>query len=111
MSRALPFALAVGLLTGCAVQDAGFGKAVTAQDPRLSDGALLAAVCSGCHADGGDIAVDLAGYDAARVEALLNVYKHAPEGPTAMHRMARGYTPAQILSIAAHLARDFERER
>jgi hypothetical protein len=45
--------------------------------------------------------VSLEGYTTERLEALITAYRG--EGATVMHRMARGYTDAEIESIATHL--------
>ena len=104
MNGTLSVVLSVGLLAGCTTNESTPKDAFSGDDPRLDEGALLAAVCTGCHADGGETLISLAGYDADRLEALLLAYKQAPDGPTAMHRMARGYTTAQIRSLARHFS-------
>ena len=73
--------------------------------PQLQQAALLTASCSGCHASGGspDGIVTLDGMSAQQLEASLLGYRNDPAGGTAMHRMARGYTEAQIAAIAAAL--------
>jgi mono/diheme cytochrome c family protein len=72
-----------------------------ANDPALGRSALLTSSCSGCHAPGGQAIVSLEGYTAERLKALLTAYRS--DGETAMHRMARGYTEAEIESIATTL--------
>ncbi len=72
-----------------------------ADDPALAHGAVLASVCSGCHAPGGTAIVSLDGYSSERIKALVITYRS--EGGSAMHRMARGYTDAEIESIASYL--------
>jgi cytochrome c553 len=68
----------------------------------LDQAALLAVSCSGCHAAGGsaDGIASLDGIEAAELEARLLVYRNEPDGGSAMHRMARGYTEVQIAMIA-----------
>ena len=65
---------------------------------------MLAAVCTGCHAPSGQVVPALTGYSAEQIVALMRSYA-AADGGTAMHRLARGYSDADIESLAAHLAR------
>lgn len=71
---------------------------------RLDQGALLAATCTGCHAPGGsgDAIPGFGNRSAAELEALLLAYK--ADGPSSMHRMARGYSDEELALIAQHLA-------
>lgn len=63
----------------------------------------LAVSCSGCHAASGGAIVDISAYSQSQLsEALLN-YRNAGEGSTVMHRLARGYSEAEIAQIAAYL--------
>ena len=75
--------------------------------PALSQAASLASACSGCHgSDSSSKAiVSLNGYSAERIRERFLAYREEPEGPSAMHRMARGYTQQQIVMIAEYLAR------
>ncbi len=81
---------------------AGCGGAGTAPQ-RLDQGALLAASCSGCHAEGGGAIAGLEGIPAAELEARLLAYRDDAGGGSSMHRMARGYTDEQIALIARTL--------
>ena len=71
----------------------------------VDQAAALASNCSGCHRAGGTAIVDLQAYSAPRIEQLLLAFKQAPDGPTAMHRMARGYSDAEIALIARRLGK------
>jgi sulfide dehydrogenase cytochrome subunit len=71
----------------------------------VDQAAALASTCSGCHRAGGSAIVDLQAYSAPRIEQLLLAYKHSADGPTAMHRMARGYSDAEIALIARRLGK------
>ena len=99
--------VAVLWLTGCAVTSG----AATAVDRAAVDraavdqAAVLASTCSGCHRAGGSAIVDLREYSASRIQQLLLAYKQAPDGPTAMHRMARGYSDSEIAMIAGRLGK------
>ena len=69
----------------------------------LSNAALLAASCSGCHAVGGRAIVSLEGYDQAALLSSLTAYKTDDAGTSVMHRIARGYSEAELAEIAAYL--------
>jgi sulfide dehydrogenase cytochrome subunit len=72
-----------------------------ANGSALAHGAVLASVCSGCHSSGGSSIVSLEGYTTERLKKLITAYRSG--GDTVMHRMARGYTDAEIESIATYL--------
>lgn len=84
----------------------GPAQAVPPQNARLGEAALLASVCSGCHAsDGSSTAIKpLGGRSAADLSRDLLRYKNAADGASAMHRMARGYSDEQLEMIANHIA-------
>ena len=102
MSR-LVGAAGVLWLAGCAGTSgaAPVDAAAVLVDPT----AALVSACSGCHYPGGSAIVDLSSHSALQMERALLAYKHAADGPTAMHRMARGYTEAEIAAIARRLGR------
>ncbi len=65
--------------------------------------ALLAAACSGCHSNvSGGIAF-LEDHTADALRESLLFYKTDAEGTTVMHRLARGYTEADIDLISDYL--------
>ena len=88
-------------LAACGTVPSGGGAAKT----DLGEAALLAASCSGCHARGGspEGIVSLQGIPAGQLEQKLLAYRVDREGGSAMHRMAWGYTDAQIAMIAQYL--------
>ena len=94
--------VAVLSLTGCAVTS---GAATAVDRAAVDKAAGLASTCSGCHRAGGSAIVDLREYSVLRIQQLLLSYKQAPDGPTAMHRMARGYSDAEIAMIAGRLVK------
>lgn len=107
----LPAACATAVLVaGCA----GTGR----QPDSLGQSALLASACSGCHVGRRSVAAmndgpasgipDIAGYSAQRLEALLQNYRRQSDGPSAMHRLARGYSDNELRLIAAYLGRQSE---
>ncbi len=71
--------------------------------PGLSRAASLAASCSGCHWPGQTHLTDLTSLDGATIADLLKAYKADDDGTTVMHRLARGYSEAEIEAIAAYL--------
>ncbi len=73
----------------------------SANDPALARGAILASVCSGCHASGGTAIVSLDGYTSEQIKVRVVSYRN--DGGTVMHRMARGYSDVEIDSIATYL--------
>ena len=102
--RLLPAALlSACALVGCGSQPAGD----SALDRRVDQAALLSASCSGCHASGGsaDGIASLDGLDADAIEARLLSYRDNSAGGSSMHRMARGYSEAQVRMIAEAVAR------
>lgn len=73
----------------------------------ISEAASLSASCSGCHAVSGGAIADLSNYTEAQLLISLKGYRDDPDGSSVMHRLARGYTEAEIEAIAAYLgARD-----
>lgn len=74
-------------------------------DELITRSASLAAACSGCHASAGLAIVSLDRYSAASIAGALRAYKADDAGQTVMHRLARGYTEADIEAVATYLAR------
>ncbi|MEM6999315.1 MAG: hypothetical protein AAF529_00920 [Pseudomonadota bacterium] len=73
----------------------------------LGQAAALAMICSGCHQAGQDRSTgigSLEGYSAAQLLSMLEAYRLNAEGQTAMHRLTRGYTQAQLAEIATYLS-------
>ena len=70
-----------------------------------SAAAALAATCSGCHRPGsnGSAIVTLDGYTSEQIYTGFQRYRQDPNGATAMHRMARGYSAQQVQLIADYL--------
>ena len=81
------------------------GSAQPPTEDALGEAALLASTCSGCHGKQPDSAIaSLHGRSAAEIADAFLSYKNNADGPSAMHRMARGYTDEQIQLIADYLA-------
>lgn len=86
-----------------AASDNGSGAAVSS--PALSQAAALAATCSGCHGvDAGPEGTSLRTLKAEEIQTLMATFRRETGGFTVMHRLARGYTDAQIALIARHIA-------
>ncbi len=71
--------------------------------------ATLAAACSGCHAPGGTAITDLGQFSTEETKASLRRYRSEADGTTVMHRLARGYSDADIVMIADYLSQDGSR--
>jgi cytochrome c553 len=107
--RRLLGVLAILLVSGCTVVQSGSQSQIVASSletslaERLDTGFVLTSSCSGCHAEGNARIKPLAGYTAAELQRLLTVYRTDVSGATAMHRMARGFSDAEIALIAREL--------
>lgn len=79
------------------------------QDARALNQRALAATCANCHGTGGR-AVDgasvpgLAGMPASYLAEQLKAFKAGTRPATVMHQLAKGYSEAQIESVAAYFA-------
>lgn len=97
--------VAMAGLVGCGGNSASETPAAAV---KLDRAATLAATCSGCHAGPGTA---IATFDGLGVEALsssMRRYKSEAEGTTVMHRLARGYTDADIEALSVYLAANAE---
>jgi sulfide dehydrogenase cytochrome subunit len=71
------------------------------------DGRNLAANCTGCHGTNGVSAgaiPTLAGMERSRMVLLMQEFRDGKRPATVMHQHAKGYTDAQIETIAAWFA-------
>lgn len=76
------------------------------QAQALTAASLLAASCTGCHAGPAGTATaipGLQGLSGDDIRARLEAYATEPEGTTVMHRIARGYSTAELDAIATYL--------
>jgi len=82
---------------------------VLAQDARALNQRALAATCANCHGAGGR-AVDgatvpgLAGMPAGYIVEQMKAFKAGTRPATVMHQLAKGFSDAQIESVAAYFA-------
>jgi cytochrome c553 len=80
-----------------------------AQDARALQVQSLAATCANCHGTNGR-AVEgasvpgLAGMPAAYIVEQMKAFKAGTRPATVMHQLAKGYSDAQIDTIAAYFA-------
>ncbi|MEN3949996.1 cytochrome C [Iodidimonas sp. SYSU 1G8] len=81
-----------------------YAEAAAPEAPALGRAATLAASCGGCHARDGGAIVGLDTRDAGHIQTSLMAYKADAQGTSVMHRIARGYSEADIRMIAAYLA-------
>ncbi len=82
------------------------------QDAALqatSRAASLAAACSGCHRAGQKSLVNLDSLSADTLTTKFKAYKADANGTTVMHRLARGYSEADIQAVVAYLKAGKER--
>jgi cytochrome subunit of sulfide dehydrogenase len=70
---------------------------------QLTEAASLAATCSGCHAGSDTSVPSLDRMDAVALQTRLAFYKADADGTTVMHRIARGYSQAQVEAISHYL--------
>lgn len=78
-----------------------------AQDVDLNLGRNLASTCAGCHGVSGNALTGMPPLSGQSRDALLRTLKDYKEGKrsaTVMHQLAKGYTDAQLESIAAYYA-------
>lgn len=98
---------AAAFLTAAACQQASV-RSVAAPpsltSTNLSASAALSSSCSGCHGATGTILPGFGHLDAAALSDRLAAYKNDRNGTTVMHRLARGYSDEQIVTISAYLA-------
>lgn len=67
----------------------------------------LAANCANCHGTNGNSAggmASLAGYDKVKFVETMKAFQSGKRPATIMHQLSKGYTDAQIESMAAYFA-------
>jgi cytochrome c553 len=81
--------------------------AVQAATPMVTPGQSLAATCYNCHGPQGVSTAaipSLAGRSAASIVETMTEYKSGKRTGTIMPQIAKGYTDAQIASIATYFS-------
>lgn len=95
-----------GLLMLCG---AAASAAQAAENPADLQRRALAATCANCHGTQGrgipqGELPPLAGASAAYIAEQLHAFRSGTRPATVMHQIAKGYTPAQIDTLAAYFA-------
>ena len=90
------------MLTACGEANDLLDNA-NAASVSLSEPASLALSCTGCHSDTPGAIVSLTAYSDDMLQDALERYRSEVDGTTVMHRLARGYTDAEIAAISAFL--------
>ncbi len=80
-----------------------------AQDARALNQRALAATCANCHGTQGQAVSNaavpgLAGMPAGYLSEQMKAFKAGTRPATVMHQLSKGYSDAQIESIAAYYA-------
>jgi cytochrome subunit of sulfide dehydrogenase len=80
-----------------------------AQDAQALNLRALAATCANCHGTQGQAVPNatvpgLAGVPASYISEQMKAFKAGTRPATVMHQLAKGYSDAQIDSIAAYYA-------
>lgn len=75
-------------------------------EQSTGNAALLAATCSGCHSDTSSGINTLNGYSVGALRQSMLSYKSDTSGSTVMHRLARGYSDADIELISSYLGEE-----
>jgi cytochrome subunit of sulfide dehydrogenase len=88
---------------------AGAAAPALAQDAPTLNTRALAATCANCHGTQGQAVANasvpgLAGLPASYIVEQMKAFKAGTRPATVMHQLAKGYSDAQIESIAAYYA-------
>jgi cytochrome c553 len=96
------------VLAACDESNPGSELATTPDIEAQTDrAAMLALACAGCHSAQSAAMVNLDGYGSDSLRQALLQYRAESGESTVMHRLARGYSDADIDLLAAH----FDQER
>ena len=66
------------------------------------DGVAITMACGGCHSPQSEAMVDLTDYGADPMRQALMRYRSETDGTTVMHRLARGYSDADVELLVEH---------
>ena len=108
--RHISLIVAAGFLAACgsandtdsALSSTG---SVTMSGIEISAGEALSASCSGCHSALPETSMGpLSGRSASALASAINSYRTDPDGTTVMHRIARGYSEADVEAISSYLS-------
>ena len=87
----------------------GLMSSVQAQDKETLYVKSLAATCANCHGTNGKAVegssvVSIAGLDKAYIVAQMKAFKTGTRPATVMHQLSKGYSDAQIETLATYFA-------
>lgn len=88
---------AIGI-TGCSGQEEN-----KTENHSLTNGAILAASCSGCHSDKNRFIPEISALNRTELSHSLMQFKYDRSGNSVMHRIMRGYSDTDIEAIADFL--------
>ena len=102
----------IKLFTLLAILLMGFANTAFAQADATQDALYvksLAATCANCHgtkgkAVDGSSVVSIAGLDRAYIVAQMKAFKTGERPATIMHQLSKGYSDAQIETLATYFA-------
>lgn len=90
-------------LAACGGSEPTQDKAPTTDIATITgDGVAIAMACGGCHSPQSEAMVDLTDYGADPMRQALTRYRSERDGTTVMHRLARGYSDADIELLATY---------
>lgn len=108
--RHISLIAAAGFLAACGSVNERNGSSsdssnLTMSDMQIDTGEALSASCSGCHSGESDTAMGpLEGRSASALASAMNFYRTDADGTTVMHRIARGYSEADVEAISSYLS-------
>ena len=95
--------MSLGALAVAACGGSSSERASVFQASDTDAASVLVMACTGCHSDQSGAIASLNTYDSDQLRDALLQYKTDVSGATVMHRLARGYSNAEIDLISAHL--------
>ena len=98
--------MSLGALAVVACGGSGSERASVSEASDTDVASVLVMACTGCHSDQSGAIASLNVYDSDQLRDALLQYKTDVDGTTVMHRLARGYSDAEIDLISAQLGQD-----
>lgn len=101
--------MSLGTLAVAACGGSGSETADNVEVSRIIDtdtASVLVLACTGCHSDQSGAITSLNNYSSDQLRNALLQYKTDANGTTVMHRLARGYSNAEIELISLQLGQD-----
>ena len=99
----------IKIIVSAAMALLGMVSSVQAQDKEALYVKSLAATCANCHGTNGKAVegssvTSLAGLDKSYTVAQMNAFKAGTRPATIMHQISKGFSDAQIESLATYFA-------